>query len=89
MTLASQRAPERLPIWYVTSSHGTRIANPSGPAQWQPYGLHHARQAGSIVTACGLWAAEWQIFWDLAFPSAPGQTTCRMCLHRVATSPAR
>jgi hypothetical protein len=88
MTLASQHASPRLPTWYVTSAHGARVAKPAGPAEWRPFGLHHARKPGSILTACGTWAAEWEIFWDLPFPSSPGQGTCRECLHKVASGSA-
>lgn len=80
MTIASQRVP----TWYVTSPHGTRVETPTGRAEWQPFGVHHARQAGSILTACGKWAVDWEVFWDLPFPSSPGQTTCRPCLLKVA-----
>lgn len=68
--------------WYVTSSHKVGAFGDE-----KPYGLKHARQPGTPVTACGVLALTWPIFWDRPF-AATSERTCRACgqlLHEQDT----
>jgi hypothetical protein len=47
--------------WYITASH-RRIGRRRGPIDL-PFGVGHIRKVGSNVTACGLNATSWMIFW--------------------------
>jgi len=58
-----------IPKWLVSARNGLYVENGVAPSLWRPFGVHHARQVGSAVTACGLPAFGWQLFWDLPFPS--------------------
>lgn len=87
MTLAPHRPSQRIPTWFVSSQHRRRVTTANGRTEWQPFGVHHAREAGSTLTACGELAIYWKLFWDMEFPSEPGQTTCRECLFKVASTP--
>lgn len=48
-----------------------------------PYGVQHARQVGSRLTACGLAAIGWELFWDQSFPDR-STSPCPECVHVVA-----
>ena len=75
-----------VPTWFVSARNGRRTASSQGRTwQWRPFGLHHARQVGRPVTACGVLAAEWQLFWDMPFPAEPG-STCPDCRRVVELS---
>ena len=79
MTETIQSRPTVVPTWLVSARNGTTVVpHDGGRGQWRPFGLQHARQVGASLTACGLAAAEWEIFWDLPFPSE-GPAICRDC----------
>ncbi len=72
--------------WYVTTTHvqqylveGEFVARPAATA--------HAKEMGSLTTACGVWAYSWQHMLDLAFPvprlSGPTVQQCGACVERV------
>lgn len=62
--------------WYVTATH--MHTRQSG----QPYGLQHARQPGSLQTACGRLALSWPMFWDRLFELRLGDV-CPECVDVV------
>lgn len=66
-----------VPRWFVTARHGVRVAQGS-KTQWPPFSTHHAREAGSAVTRCGLPALDWAIFWEMPF-DAFGEGACCEC----------
>ncbi len=82
MTVSLERPVRPLPTWLVSTRHGTRIYTHGAYADWRPFGVQHARQVGSNRTACGIAALDWELFWDLAFPSE-ASVTCQGCLHVV------
>lgn len=47
-----------------------------------PYGEWHAREPGSLQTACGRPAVNWHFFWTLHFASA-GRRACPECVGAV------
>ena len=72
-----------LPRHFVSARHGTQHRDPaSGATSWLPYGVQHARTVGSPLTACGIAAVEWPMFWEMAFPRSPEQT-CEECMVAV------
>ena len=73
-----------LPTWFVSSRNGCYVVGAQASA-WRPYGTHHARRVGSIVTACGVSAVGWEFFWDMPFrfPRPVPTTTCHDCLAAV------
>jgi hypothetical protein len=85
MTIARERAVRPMPTWLVSARNGKRVATSAGLAEWRPFGIHHARQVGSLRTACGIAALDWELFWDMSFPSEPS-VTCRHCLVTIASS---
>lgn len=56
----------------------------------QPYDLYHARQLGSLTSACGAWSENWQTLWDRPFSPDDGDA-CRECVTvlRHARAPRR
>lgn len=69
--------------WRVSAPHG-RPPRPYIDEPRRPYGTGHARQVGDTSTACGLPAAGWPFFWELAFD--PGDAgACTACANTVAT----
>lgn len=85
MSVTSRPEVRALPRYYVSARHGRieRVGNRAG--SWQPFGNHHARQVGAPVTACGLAAHDWRMFWELPFPSTP-EATCPACMAVVAST---
>lgn len=78
-----------LPRHFVSARHGTRRSLPGGDlASWHPYGVQHARTVGSQLTACGISAVEWPIFWEMAFPREP-ESSCEDCLVALGVGDQR
>ena len=67
----------RWPEYLVTAAHEDLPSVEHGQFR-TPYGEWHARQAGSLQTACGRSAVTWRIFWTLDF-SAAGVRACTEC----------
>lgn len=83
MSTTHRPAARELPRHFVSARHGTlHRDSATGDSSWRPFGLHHARRVGAPVTECGLPAAEWPMFWELAFPGVPTET-CEDCLVAV------
>ena len=45
--------------------------------------LVHAKEIGTVLTACGTWAATWPKFWDVSFLDAGGLRRCPDCLDAL------
>lgn len=72
--------------WYVTAAF-VQHRNEGGVLVTLPVSMAHAKEMGTLSTACGVWAYSWRRILDLPFPvpagSAPGVEMCRECLTRV------
>ena len=74
------------PTWLVSAKHRTVIAR-DGDSEWYPVGEHHAREAGENLTACGLVAIGWPVFWLMPFK--PGSSvSCTECTGAVKRAEA-
>jgi hypothetical protein len=74
------------PTWLVSAKHRTVIMR-DGESEWSPLGEHHARQSGENLTACGLVAIGWPVFWLMPFePEA--STSCPNCVAAVTSAAA-
>lgn len=56
----------------------------------EPWGTHHVKLEGSLVTACGQSAIAWPVFWGRPFDAA-AKGACPRCAHvlRLAHAPQR
>jgi hypothetical protein len=63
--------------WFVTARHRGR-RRPGGDDLAPPYGIQHARQAGSHVALCGEAVVGWVFFWHLSF-AADAPDSCPAC----------
>lgn len=72
--------------WYVTSP-ATESRFVAGDMVVRPVAIAHAKQMGTVTTACGLWSYSWRGMLELSFPlapkAAPGVDMCPDCLERV------
>lgn len=59
-------------------------------ADREPWGTHHVKLEGSLVTACGVSAVAWPIFWGRDF-DAVAKGACPRCAQvlRIAQAPER
>jgi hypothetical protein len=69
------------PTFLVTAAHSVP-ASKGGSQGHMPYGPWHARQVGSLQTACGMSAVTWHYFWTLDFHRAGGHA-CGECARAV------
>ncbi|GAB3857810.1 hypothetical protein GCM10028801_16810 [Nocardioides maradonensis] len=69
----SRPAPSR---WRVTAP---QVRRPTRVGRREPWGKAHLRREGDAVTACGLVAVEWHVFWDVQL-SAAGVDACSECV---------
>lgn len=75
------------PNYLVTAAHAAvREGGGDKPAPL-PYGEWHARQIGSLQTACGQSAVTWRYFWTLSFDQA-GASACPECSRQVLEADA-
>lgn len=83
MSTTHRGATRVLPRHFVSARHGTQQRDPgTGATSWRPYGVQHARSVGSPLTACGLSAVEWPMFWEMAFPRNTVES-CEECLVAI------
>lgn len=72
--------------WYVTAAF-VQHRNEGGAIVTLPVSLAHAKEMGTMTTACGQWAYSWRRILDLPFPvpagAAPGVDMCKDCLGKV------
>jgi hypothetical protein len=72
--------------WYVTAAF-IECRDEGGVPVSRPVSTAHAKEMGTMATACGVWAYSWRRIHDLPFPlpagSAPGVEMCQGCLQRV------
>jgi len=56
----------------------------------EPWGAHHVKLEGSLVTACGESAVAWPILWGREF-DADAKGACPRCAHvlRLVAAPQR
>ena len=89
VTALQVSAATPLPTWLVSTAHSyvRRVTAKKGIRL--PYGVQHARQVGSQLTACGLAAVGWELFWDAPFPqeSSSPCPECRRVVARTETYP--
>jgi hypothetical protein len=69
------------PAHLVTAPHAV-TQRPGDEHPRMPHGEWHARETGSLQTACGRSAVTWPIFWTLEFSTAGGRA-CPECLREV------
>ena len=80
------RRLQHWPTWLVSAKHRTVISR-DGDRDWYPVGEHHAREAGENLTACGLVAIGWPVFWLMPFK--PGSSSsCSECTAAVKRAEA-
>jgi hypothetical protein len=75
------------PYWYMTS----RVILPQLVGnEWLvwPATTVHAKQHGTMTTACGVWADGWHKLMDMPFPTlgepVPSADICRACSRAIA-----
>lgn len=75
---------KRVARWMVSSAHVLR--SPDGDVQlWDPQWVHHARELGTIVAACGRYAATWTNFYFRAYVPG-GIGSCAECDRAIELS---
>ena len=68
--------------WLVSAAH-VALEDVDGHKVERPYGVMHARESGSGLTACGQYAIGWRMFWEIRFrPTDP--RACPDCIVAVA-----
>lgn len=67
--------------WFVTARHRGRL-KPGVDDLAPPYGIQHARQAGSHFALCGEGVLGWLFFWHLSF-AADAPSTCAGCSELI------
>lgn len=67
------------PTHFVTARHSAKVRGGVSDAGPRPFGIQHARTPGSTRTACGEPALDWQMFWELPFPT-DSHWLCEHCL---------
>lgn len=76
-------APHR---WYVTAASFSQTFV-EGELVLRPSSTVHAKEMGTMSTACGVWTYSWRKMLDLRFPppvgAAAGAETCPTCLAKV------
>lgn len=72
----------RQPTWLVSTPHSCPSRTYGGRVRL-PYGTQHARKVGSPLTACGVGAFDWELFWEAPFPHDPS-SSCHDCLQATA-----
>lgn len=66
--------------WLVTAPHlRPRFAS----VDRAPWGAYHLKEDGSAVTACGMSAVAWHVFWRLSADPSDGYA-CSDCVRYVA-----
>lgn len=53
-----------------------------------PTSTIHAKEMGTLTTACGLRSDSWFKFWAEEFPM-PGTEVCQECWHVAQSTPRR
>ncbi|HWJ65271.1 MAG TPA: hypothetical protein VNT31_01210 [Nocardioides sp.] len=64
--------------WVTTAAHA------APRRERRPWGTVHVKQDGALVTACGVYVAEWPVFWDLSLLAGPD--VCVTCVAAVRES---
>lgn len=67
--------------WFVSVPHSV-LEEVHGQRVERPYGVIHARESGSGLTACGKYAVGWRIFWELRFRTTDARA-CPKCIEAV------
>lgn len=75
------------PTWLVSAKHRAVISN-GDDSGWFPVGVLHARRASGHLTACGLFAIGWPMFWAMPFEGATAGSCqdCAAALTRPTTA---
>jgi hypothetical protein len=76
---------ERMNRWFVVAESSRRQDN-NREVILVPTSTIHAKEMGTLTTACGIRCESWPKWWDQSFPLGPGQDCCSRCsdiaLHR-------
>jgi len=83
-TSSSHPTKTRSAKWFASTPHGVLERLDDGPTL-RPYGTIHGRQPGSGLTACGKYAVDWRIFWEIPFTSGSPRA-CAGCAEAIARS---
>ena len=82
--LPATRRHVHWPTWLVSAKHRTVVSS-DGDSDWFPVGVHHARRASENLTACGIVAIGWPVFWLMPFVQ-DASTSCPACIEAVTTA---
>lgn len=75
------RVSHNWPEFLVSAPH-VRSGAPEPDAPAVPAGVWHARQVGSLTSACGMSAVTWRFFWTLSFIESE-TAACAECVRVV------
>ena len=67
--------------WFVTGPYAVRM--PDGRFAPASDNVVHAKEIGTVLTACGQWTATWHRFWDVPFLAVRDLRRCPDCLDVV------
>ena len=81
-TSSSHPTKTRSAKWFASTPHGI-LERHGGEPTVRPYGVVHGRQPGSGLTACGKYAVDWRIFWEITFTSGSPRA-CAACAEAIA-----
>ena len=73
--------------WVISVPH-TAMRDVGGQMVERPYGVSHARQTGSALTACGRYAVGWRIFGELPFQTSASRLP-GVCRSRRSVGPRK
>lgn len=63
--------------WFAASIHRRRVLNGT-MATYEPWGVVHAREIGSLTSLCGTSSTSWNMFFDRSFTTVD-PTSCPDC----------
>lgn len=86
--IATERLPaqDHLPAYWFIACQFVARTEEEGFTR-EPASLVHAKQMGTTLTACGIYAFSWHRLWEVPFTSGV-RNRCRRCI-RVVTTPSR
>ena len=72
--------------WFASCAFGTRARD--GRLRPNPAHLVHAKEIGTVLTACGVSAASWPRFWNTPFLAVGDLRRCPRCVDVVTATGA-
>jgi hypothetical protein len=74
--------------WFASGPYAARQRD--GRVGPNPAHVVHAKEVGTVLTACGIQASSWHRFWGVSFLQDIGLRRCPSCLEEVlATTSSR